>query len=161
MSTCLNCNASETKQWQLLDGSWVCDECWLDEMQGRNERLYSQAAALVAQHEFRGVARAPSTARKSRPPAGSTIPGSDSPCHPGAGRNPRVARTSMPKRAPQPRSSHAQCLLCGRLWWNSQRTRCKVCRGLCRAWSDRDLSLQQRISSAYAEPGRSRQPGDV
>lgn len=141
---CNNCGAEDARRWTMLGGREVCDECWLDVSNDVNARSLAQAAAS-AKVSCVPATRTPLTLGSRLNPRSVS-----NPPHRELGSAAAQDRRGSPSVA-LTETTHAYCLLCGRIWWDAERTRCKTCGGLCVQRGTRDLSLMQRSAARCVE----------
>jgi hypothetical protein len=139
--TCPRCG-SVGKSWKLLDGSDVCDSCWLDVAMDRQALHWLEARAavpaqqpppfkrLVRRHQF------PVRMAQARPEEPMT-------------RDKAKWKKALAELV-QP-GYNSICMLCGRIYYGAAMSACSRCGGLCVQRSDHDLGLMGRHATQLVE----------
>jgi hypothetical protein len=135
---CPRCAAVECKRWKLLDGSDVCDECWLDTAMDRQAEHWRSATAATHTPKVSQCA----TIRRRSPAV------REFPVRPA---RPRVAdwRAKWEELVKPGRNS--ACLLCGRWYYGAVLETCSRCGGRCVQRTDRDMNMMCRHATTFVE----------
>jgi hypothetical protein len=131
------------KRWRMLDGTDVCDECWLDTAMDRQAMHWREARAAlpapVLPVPFKRLARRREwPIRDARPTVDRCA----------ETRDPRWKAALAKLITP---SYNSICILCGHIFYGATMASCSRCGGMCKLHTDHDLGLMARHATVLVE----------